>query len=287
MDHGVEGLNDTIKFLNQLNIPFTGAGNDIKDASRSLSFETNGIRLAVIAFCHDEGPMASNHSPGPCPLPDTKEICTRIRKLSAEHDLVILSYHGGEEFFTIPWRTRIKMFHEFVNAGANIVYGHHAHVTQGFELYKGVPILYGAGNFYMDTPYQRANPESQFGAVFDIVFANKSKTFEISYAPIRSCLESNNVEMAASEDKKIIDDTIRLSCRSLNDSSFHAEEWNRQAIRRFKGRFGFPGIAYRMFKFYWNRQLYITNDTLLLSAKRDTDIFKGALNHFKSNFIGG
>jgi poly-gamma-glutamate synthesis protein (capsule biosynthesis protein) len=283
MDHGAQGLDDTIKFLKQLNIPYAGAGNNIQDALRPLSIKTNGVRLAVLAFCHEEGPMASDCSPGPCPLPDAKILCRLIEDLKAEHDLVILSYHGGEEFFTIPWQTRIKMFHEFVNVGANIVYGHHAHVTQGFECFKDSLILYGVGNFYMDTIYQRANPESQFGAVFEIEVTDKLQNFEISYIPIHANLEHKIVEIANPEDANIIDDTISLSCRSLVDSSLYAAEWNCQAAKRFIGRFGFFGTAYRMLRFYRNRRLY--KKGTLFSRKRDLDIFKGALNHFKSNLL--
>lgn len=281
MDHGAEGLDDTVKFLKQLNIPYAGAGNNIQEALCPLSIETNGVRLAVLAFCHDEGPMASDCSPGPCPLPNTKILCRLIKDLKTEHDLVIVSYHGGEEFFTIPWQKRIKMFHAFANVGANIVYGHHAHVTQGFEYFKDSLILYGVGNFYMDTTYQRANPESRFGAVFDVDVTNELQKFEISYVPIHANFEHRVVEVASPEDANIIADKISVSCSSIVDSSLHAAEWNRQAVKRFRGRFGFLGTAYRMLRFYRNRRLY--KKGTLFSEKRDLDIFKGALNHFKPN----
>lgn len=45
------------------------------------------------------------------------------------------------------------MAHDFVDAGARLIIGHHPHVVQDSEIYKGIPIYYSLGNFLFDQPF--------------------------------------------------------------------------------------------------------------------------------------
>jgi poly-gamma-glutamate synthesis protein (capsule biosynthesis protein) len=70
-----------------------------------------------------------------------------IRRLKDDVHHVILSLHWGEERFRFPAPEQIEQARRFAEAGASLIIGHHPHVIQGMETWKGVPIVYSLGNF--------------------------------------------------------------------------------------------------------------------------------------------
>jgi len=74
-----------------------------------------------------------------------------IEALDPTVDYVIVSIHWGIEYQHTPSESKqITPAHKFVDAGADLVIGHHPHVVQPFEVYNGVPIIYSLGNFIFD-----------------------------------------------------------------------------------------------------------------------------------------
>jgi poly-gamma-glutamate capsule biosynthesis protein CapA/YwtB (metallophosphatase superfamily) len=70
-----------------------------------------------------------------------------VRAAAAQADLVFVAIHWGEELDTKPRPDDVARAHALVEAGADAVFGHHAHRLQPLEFYKGRPIAYGLGNF--------------------------------------------------------------------------------------------------------------------------------------------
>ena len=68
---------------------------------------------------------------------------------------MFLSLHWGIEFCPYPYRHDIAAGHRFFEAGADVILGHHAHVVQGIESYRGGLIFYGLGNFIYDDSGER------------------------------------------------------------------------------------------------------------------------------------
>ena len=62
-------------------------------------------------------------------------------------DLVIVLLHSGYEYVAAPSEPQTAAAHAAVDAGADVVIGHHAHILQGIEFYQDGVILYGTGNF--------------------------------------------------------------------------------------------------------------------------------------------
>lgn len=52
--------------------------------------------------------------------------------------------------FTILLQKQIEIAHALIDAGADVIAGHHPHVYQGIEIYKNKPIIYSLGNFLFD-----------------------------------------------------------------------------------------------------------------------------------------
>jgi poly-gamma-glutamate synthesis protein (capsule biosynthesis protein) len=66
--------------------------------------------------------------------------------------LLVVSYHWGTEYHEQPTDRQKRVGHAAIDAGADVVLGHHSHVLEGIEFYHGHPILYSMGNFIFDQP---------------------------------------------------------------------------------------------------------------------------------------
>jgi poly-gamma-glutamate synthesis protein (capsule biosynthesis protein) len=74
-------------------------------------------------------------------------ILEDVRALKARTDYVVVNFHWGEELATQPDPEQMRFAHQVVDAGADLIVGHHPHVLQGIELYRGATIAYSLGNF--------------------------------------------------------------------------------------------------------------------------------------------
>lgn len=83
---------------------------------------------------------------------DIKNCIDRIAKLKAQGcDLVIVSMHWGRETNHRPIAEQLKFAKQLIDGGADMIWGHHAHVTQPIMFYKGKPVLFNTGNFTFGT----------------------------------------------------------------------------------------------------------------------------------------
>lgn len=150
-DFGEEALVDSLKNLEGARISTVGAGRDEDDALRPAIFEEKGWRIAVLGFGNVVEPyplaVASADHPGVAAGHDVNVMTKAIRDATRSADLVVVTIHWGVELHTRPEGYQVVMGHKFVNAGADVIFGHHAHRLQPLDHYKGKPIFWGLGNF--------------------------------------------------------------------------------------------------------------------------------------------
>jgi poly-gamma-glutamate synthesis protein (capsule biosynthesis protein) len=88
---------------------------------------------------------------------EAAELLDWIKKRAPAYDLFIVSYHGDVEYARQPAAAKTAFFYRLLDAGTHIVYGHHPHVLQPYELvtHNGVnkAILYSTGNFIAGQGY--------------------------------------------------------------------------------------------------------------------------------------
>lgn len=77
------------------------------------------------------------------------ELIRKARRDKAV-DYIIINAHWGEEYKQISNERERKLAHAFIDAGADVIIGHHPHVVQEMEIYKNRPIFYSLGNFIFD-----------------------------------------------------------------------------------------------------------------------------------------
>ncbi|MEL7563962.1 MAG: CapA family protein [Dehalobacterium sp.] len=152
MDYGVKGLRETMDLLKSNNILYGGSGNNIEEASRPIYLEIDGKTIAIVCFSKYrkvDAPNATDTSPGQAYY-DRDLVKRVIEEASSASDFVVASFHYGREYFIEPVKEQIDISHFAIDCGADFVVGHHPHVTEGIEEYKGKYIFYSLGNFIFD-----------------------------------------------------------------------------------------------------------------------------------------
>lgn len=151
-DFGLDAFHQTLAALEARQIRWVGAGDDIDRAAAPLILEQNGIRIALVNF--SEGEDLTGAGPGKPGVmgwdPDRMEA--EIRGCRDAADLILVVAHCGLEYVPYPPLYVTRAFHRMADAGADVVIGHHPHVPQGLEWYKGTPLFYSLGNFIFYQP---------------------------------------------------------------------------------------------------------------------------------------
>lgn len=150
-DYGFEGCLDTVKYLHDNNINCFGVGENLSTSREPLIVNTNGITVGFLGYAckSTHGKYSDRKSYGSPPI-KYSYIKRDLRKLSFEVDIKIVSLHWGFEQYEYPYPKQIRMAHRIIDAGADLIIGHHPHILQGYEIYKGKPIFYSLGNFVFD-----------------------------------------------------------------------------------------------------------------------------------------
>ena len=130
-DYLDQGYEDTLKALDAENIVHFGF-------DETAVMDVKGVKVGLIGIYEIDREFAEIEA-------EVKEHIERVRSEGAK--LVIVIVHWGEELDTMPDQDQTRIARMAIDNGADLVCGHHAHVIQGIELYKGKYICYGLANF--------------------------------------------------------------------------------------------------------------------------------------------
>ena len=182
MHLGVEGLFNTMNVLKQNGIAVVGAGENIVEARKPVILERNGAKVAFLAYCSvlPKGYEAEAEKPGAAPMrattyyeqvdwqagtlpkivtiprkEDLEALKEDIRKTRPLADVLVLSMHWGVHHTpgVIAMYQR-EVAYAAIDAGVDLILGHHAHMLKAIEVYKGKVIFYSLGNFAFDAPLE-------------------------------------------------------------------------------------------------------------------------------------
>lgn len=146
-DFGLEGLNDTIKVLEEEGFGYTGIGENYEDARKNMIIEKDGKKVAVINVCEHEYSYALKDRIGTRGI-DWFDTMVDISNAKKENDFVVVVFHGGKEMCYYPSPRLRKMCQSMAWHGADVVLCQHSHCIGCYENYNGAHILYGQGNFH-------------------------------------------------------------------------------------------------------------------------------------------
>lgn len=169
-DFRTKGIKDTLKYLESAGIAFAGAGMNSAEANKPAIIKRNGLTFALLAYNDsDVVPKfygASETRAGTA-LMNIETMAESVRAAKEKSDFVIVSMHSGYEYKPKPNKRQTEFAHAAIDAGAELVIGHHPHVVQTMEKYKGKYILYSLGNFVFDQLWSQATRE---GLIAEITF---------------------------------------------------------------------------------------------------------------------
>jgi poly-gamma-glutamate synthesis protein (capsule biosynthesis protein) len=168
LDQGVEGVYQTLGSLmilrdeNDMKIHFSGTRGNKEQEYKPVEIRKKGWRIGFISVTQ----FLNGYSRTPYVYimnynnkDDAKTFLSFVKETAGDYDLFIISYHAGGEYKLEPEPEKVEYFRKLINAGADIVYGHHPHVLQPYEKIsvQGSTklILYSMGNFISGQRWSR------------------------------------------------------------------------------------------------------------------------------------
>ena len=151
LDYGDAALFETMDILAKNGIAYVGTGMNFSAAHRAANFVSNDIKISFLAYSANFylTVEATQEKVGVAVIRE-KELAADIKQAKKWADIVVVSFHWGWEYSDHPTDDDRTMAHLAIDSGADLVIGHHAHVIQGVEAYKGGLICYNLGNFIFD-----------------------------------------------------------------------------------------------------------------------------------------
>ncbi len=148
LDYGTRGLRQTIEALERVGIRHAGAGANEHDAREPALIKIRGTTVAVLAYSltYPKEFWATAASAGTA-FGHKAHVRSDVRAARRLADIVVVSFHWGQESTTVLRPYQPLLAHAAIDAGASLVLGHHPHVLQGIERYGGGVVLYSLGNF--------------------------------------------------------------------------------------------------------------------------------------------
>jgi poly-gamma-glutamate capsule biosynthesis protein CapA/YwtB (metallophosphatase superfamily) len=193
-DYGEQSYIDTIGHLGAAGIISFGY-------DRTAVLDVKGVQVGLVGVYELSGGMDCE-----------EEMIANIRAVEEQGaQIVIVSFHWGEEKAYYPDETQVALAHSAVDNGADLVLGHHPHVLEGIEEYKGKNIVYSLGNFCFGG---NSNPSDKDTMIFQQTFTvedgelKEDNVTNIIPCSLSSVSDSNNYQptpLEGEEAERVLD----------------------------------------------------------------------------------
>lgn len=158
-DYLDQGYYDTVSNLSEANIGYFGF-------EHKYLTEVKGIKIGMFGFAGwDSGKQKKA---------DIKKAVEDLKSRGA--NLIIASFHWGEERMYTPNQIQKELGRYCIDIGVDLVLGHHPHVIQGIETYKGKSIVYSLGNFCFGG---NKNPSDKDAYIYQHSFSFKDNVLQM------------------------------------------------------------------------------------------------------------
>jgi poly-gamma-glutamate capsule biosynthesis protein CapA/YwtB (metallophosphatase superfamily) len=187
-DFGKKGLTVTKEILNGSKNVVSFGADYYQNVIEPQIIEDNGKKIALLSVSTDEpevmSKIATNNFQGVLDYNDDR-IYEIIKSTKKSVDYFIILPHWGKEFLHYPSVQLRKKAYKWIEAGADLIIGHHPHVIQGKENYQGKWIYYSLGNYIFPTFYKKNGikvnwkDENNKSILLEIDFCNEIKISEV------------------------------------------------------------------------------------------------------------
>jgi hypothetical protein len=202
LDAGYQAFFDTMDYLKEQGLRVIGVGRNIEEARRPAIIECKDTKIAFLAYNSvlREGYWAENNKPGcapirvwtiyesldhhqpglPCRMIHTfpygnnlKAMVEDVKKAKSQADLLVVSMHCGIRMKpAVIAEYQMAIAHAAIDAGADLIIQHHAHMLRGIEVYCGKLIFYGLGNFAVEVYFMTEEWAASCAGKEDIKYLN-------------------------------------------------------------------------------------------------------------------
>lgn len=146
LDCGRAGVVETLEALAAAGVSPIGGGINKATAHTPVIREAGKYRVGLLGYYWNHRCAAMRDLPG-CAMDTPEALEADIRALRNCVDRVVVTFHWGVPYEREPAPEDRAKARFAIDCGADVVVGHHQHVVQPFEIYRGRPIFYGVGNF--------------------------------------------------------------------------------------------------------------------------------------------
>ncbi len=254
-DLGQDGIDDTIEVLdNYQNVISIGAGF-IDDLYKPLIIQSDGKKVGLL-FCSTDYPevmsiIGSDHEKGVLDYSDSK-ILEVIKDAKKSVDYFIIVPHWGKEFISLPNMHLRKIAYKWIDAGTDLVIGHHPHVIRGKEYYKTGIIYYSLGNFIFPDHFDKNgilnkwNKSNSRSIMLKVQFDNGIKVIEegVEYNTDNHFLGTSSVSLDEFHNKSVSLDYNILDSKSYNIL------WEKEYFNILKVNYSFFNKVQKLFPYH-------------------------------------
>ena len=231
LDYRAEGLFQTMKTLEQASLLHAGAGRNLEDAERPLETICNGLRIGIWILAEKELNCAGENTPGSSFFSPERNL-PRIAGMREKYDFLIIYLHAGHEFTSTPSPRIRSACRAFIDAGADLVIGHHPHVIQGVEQYGNGWIAYSLGNLVFDSDYVAAYPNTDRGFLVSLA-AGRHHLNRLTLIPYKMT-ENYTVESLDEKDFSAFASGLQEISAPLREDAAFQKAWERNIRFRWE-----------------------------------------------------
>ena len=156
-DFGEISMLDTFDTLNNIEMPYVGAGLNLDDAAQTIYFEVEDTKIGIVSatqierVSNPDTKPATETSPGVFRCFSETRIYDEIAKAKENCDFVVAYVHWGTESTDeLDW-SQPDISVKLAEAGADLIVGAHPHVLQEIANVKGVPTIFSLGNYLFNS----------------------------------------------------------------------------------------------------------------------------------------
>lgn len=201
-DNLEKGFTNTINELDRLKIGYLGASKNFGEESKPVFKIINEVKICILNYVsQDTDPMIPKDCKIQLNMLDRVKVLSDIKSYRNEVDYIVLVLHWGgivENSYYPDWE-QPKIAREFIDAGVDLIIGHHSHTIQPYEIYKGKYIFYSIGNFCFDNIlheeklYSKLNGRKKKSIIVTAEFVANSINIELSH------IKNNNLIIELSD----------------------------------------------------------------------------------------
>lgn len=172
-DYQPIALQDTMANLQKQGIDYVGAGNNETEAFSLKIKEIQGVKIGFLGF-ENFAPNSWKAGPEKIGMAWVGEDFSKIKEIISQGkkqvDILAVSIHAGTEYQPLPDAFQKAFAKTAIDAGADLVLGHHPHVVEPLEKYNNGWIVYSLGNFIFDQYFSK---ETMEGGLLRVEIKNK------------------------------------------------------------------------------------------------------------------